>query len=436
MLEQVLTYDNVVIHVPVEHAKSTWFSLVLPLWFMYRDRNCQGAIISNTARQAQGFLARIKWHIEYNELLRADFEDYVSPNRAEKWTDEQIFIVRDSKEQSKDPTILALGTGGAILGARLDWIIADDILDLDNSQTQHMREKIEDWWYELIDSRVIDGGKRIVLGTLQHRLDLLCKLSSDPFFHYVHLSALDDTGNALWPEQWPIKRILEKRHSIGTVRWLKVMQNDRNATTGKLLDPAWLNYYGDARSKQLPVLDEMKIFIGIDPAIADDRQSAIERELDTFALAVIGFHPTMKEAYLIETYQDHLTFPEQLKMIDQYYRKWKHWTRKIGVEDVAYQKALAQQAFLLSSLPPIVPVKIGTRSKATRIESFAVYCETKRFWIKDEQVDFISEWLDYEPGGKSPNVLDACNTAMIMITNPNSYIDAAKRSLLQSMQVV
>ena len=442
MLEEVLVHDNVVIHVPVEHAKSTWFSLVLPLWFIYRDRNTQGAIISNTARQAEGFLARVKWHIEYNERLKEDFGDYVLPDKDEKWTDQQIFVKRDSEQQSKDPTILAIGTGGALLGARLEWVVADDILDLDNSQTQHMRDKVENWWYEIVDSRIIDGGKRIVLGTLQHRLDLLCRLSEDPTFHYVHLSALDNSDedlrkcNALWPEQWPVERILEKRESIGTIRWLKTMQNDRTAVTGKMLDPNWLNYYGPTKSRQLPPMNDMHIYIGVDPAIADDRTTAEEKEQDFFALAVIAFHKVEKLAFLVETFQEHLTFPEQLKVIDRYFIKWKKWCKKVGIESVAYQKALAQQAFLLDSLPPVVGVKIGTQSKATRMETFAVYSETKRFWIMEEHTDFIAEWIDYEPGGKSPNILDACNTAMTMITNPGSYLDASKRELLQKIRLV
>jgi hypothetical protein len=436
MLECVMVNQNVVIHVPIEHAKSTWMSLVLPLWFIYRDRNTQGALISNTARQAQGFMARVKWHIEYNPLLKEDFLDYVTPNKNEKWTDEQIFVVRDESEQSKDPTILALGTGGALLGARLEWVIADDILDLGNTQTQHMREKVENWWYEIVDSRVIDGGRRIVLGTLQHRFDLLCKLSEDPTFKYIHLAALDENENALWPNQWPRERILEKKSSIGTIRWLKVMQNDRTASTGKLLDPGWLKFYGPLRGKLLPPMRELQVFIGIDPAIADDKQSAEERELDYFALAVVGFHKQEKLAFLIETFQEHLTFPEQLKVIDRYYLKYKKWCKKIGIEEVAFQKALKQQAFLLDSLPPVVGVKVGTQSKAARMETFGVYSETGRFWILDEHQDFISEWVDYEPGGRSPNILDACNTAMTMITNPGSYVSDSDRELMQSIRVV
>lgn len=410
MLEMALEHNNIVIHVPVEHAKSTWFSLVLPLWFIARDRNTQGCIISNTARQAEGFLAAIKWHIEHNPKFKKDFGKKVKPNKKAKWTDHQIFIERDTEQQSKDPTILAIGTGGALLGARLDWVIADDILDLGNTQTELLRKKVEDWWDEIVDSRVVENGRKIVLGTLQHVKDLLCVLSEKESYHYVHLSAYDKTQEGkeitLWPEQWPYKRVMQKKADIGTLKWNKVMQNDRTAISTKMLDVTWLNYF-----EVLPHMRKMRIYIGVDPAIADDKTTAESRHQDKFGLVVIGFDGVY--AYLLEEYAEWLTFPQQLKLIEEYNIKYKPF--KIGIESVQYQKALAQAAFLLRSLPPIIAVKVGTQSKATRIEAFSVYCETKRFWIHKTHKLFIDEWLEFEPGGKSPNILDACVIAMMMI---------------------
>jgi hypothetical protein len=416
MLEESMKYRDIVIHVPVEHAKSTWFSLVVPLWLMCRDRNTQGAIISNTSRQAEGFLAAIKWHIEYNDIFREDFGDYVLPNKKEaKWTDSQIFVVRDAEEQSKDPTILAIGTGGALLGARLDWVIADDILDLKNSQTEIMRDKVESWWDEIVDSRVVDGGRRIVLGTLQHTKDLLCVLSDRKSYHYVHLAAWDkDTNATLWPDQWPLRRVMQKKATIGTLKWNKVMQNDRSAISVGILDDKWLNYYDN-----LPPTNRLKVYIGVDPAIADDRTTAESKAQDKFGLVVVGYDGI--RAYLLEEYEEWLTFPEQLKLIDVFNSKWS--PIMIGIESVQYQKALAQASLLLSSLPPVLPIPVGTQSKATRIEAFSVYCENKVFWIGRHHERFIEEWRSWEPGGKSPNILDASVIAMMCIKSRGNIED-------------
>jgi len=414
MLEKMMAHRDIVIHVPIEHAKSTWFSLVVPLWMLCRDRNTQGAIISNTSRQAEGFLAAIKFHIEYNPRFKEDFGDYVIPDKKAKWTESQIFIQRDTQQQSKDPTILAIGTGCALLGARLDWVIADDILDLKNTQTDILRKKVEDWWFEIVDSRVIDGGRRIVLGTLQHTKDLLCHLSDQEEYHYVHFSAMDKNGVSLWPDQWPIDRILAKKKTMGTIRWNKCLQNDRHAISARMLDINWLNYY-----TTLVPLNRMRIFIGVDLAIADDRTTAESKEQDKFGLVVVGWYGG--RAYLLEEFADWLTFPEQLKLIAKYNDKYKPF--KIGIESVQYQKALAQASVLLRGLPPVIPVLVGTQSKATRIEAFSVYCENKTFWIGKQHTLFINEFIEFEPGGKSPNILDASVISMMMIKACGSIRD-------------
>jgi hypothetical protein len=420
MLEKMMEHNDIVIHVPVEHAKSTWFSLVVPLWLMCRDRNTQGCIISNTARQAEGFLRAIKWHIEFNPRFKEDFGDYVIPNKPSKkdpsgkWTDNSIFILRDSSQQSKDPTILAIGTGGALLGARLDWVVADDIIDLGNSQTELQRKKVEDWWFEIVDSRVVEGGRRIVLGTLQHNQDLLCMLSDNDDYNYVHLSSLDENNVPLWPEQWDYDRIIAKKKSAGTIRWLKTMQNDRSALSVKMLDPSWLNYY-DALPPRL------SFYIGVDPAIADDKKTGEKLKQDKFGLVVVGFDRKTTNMYLVEEYAEWLTFPQQLRLIEQYNQKYK--PIRIGIESVAYQRALAQQSFILKDLPPVLAVKVGTQSKATRIESFSVHVENGRFLIHRKHVLFEDEWREYEPGGKSPNILDASVIAVMTIKNAGNLKD-------------
>jgi len=347
MLEKMMEHKHIVIHVPIEHAKSTWFSLVVPLWLMCRDRNTQGAIISNTSRQAEGFLASIKWHIEHNFRFKADFGDLIRPKVKGKWTESQIMIERDEEQQSKDPTILAIGVGCALLGARLDWVIADDILDLSNTQSEILRKKVEDWWMEIVDSRIVEDGRKIVLGTLQHIKDLLCHLSDLEDFYYIHLCALDENMNSLWPNLWSVDRILDKKRTMGTIRWKKCLQNDRKSASARMLDVNWLNYW----TTILP-LNRLRIFIGVDPAICDDRTTAESKQQDKFGLVVVAWDGY--KAYLIEEYAEWLTFPQQLKLIAQYNEKYAPF--KIGIESVQFQKALAQQAQLLRGLPPVIPV--------------------------------------------------------------------------------
>jgi hypothetical protein len=421
LLEHLCRYKSTVTHLPVEHAKSTWGTLVLPVWLAIKDRNTRGLIISNTSGQAHAFLERVGWHLGANPRIQEDFGDLIHVRRA---NERGVFLERDIAEQSKEPTIGAVGTQGAILGVRLDWVIGDDILDLGNSQTSKMRDKIQGWWDEIIDSRVVADGRRMMFGTLQHNLDLLCTLSDRPAWKYLHLAGVDEqtdeTGAKvyvpLWPEQWSLDRYLDKRDEIGVVRWLKTIQNDRTARIGKMLDPDWLHFYGPGQETQLPKTG-LVYYMGVDPAMSESTAEGIERGLDEFCIAVIAHHKPTNRMFLVDHYLMQLNFPDQLKAIERYYLKYKRFgVAKVGIESVYYQAALAHQAKLLRSLPPIQQVHTGNQSKPARIEAFAVYSETGQFFVKQDNFDFIGEFVDFEPGGKSPNLLDACNTAVQMIS--------------------
>lgn len=436
MLENVLMYQNVVVHIPVEHAKSTWISLVYPLWLLARDKNISMAIISNTARQAKGFMSVIKQHLETNELIHRDFP-YLIPDYDFKWTETEIFLKRDINKRSKDPSILALGTEGAILGARLDYVIGDDICDLKNTATELYREKVYKWWNEIIDSRVSKTGKKILLGTLQHNQDLLCTLSDKTRYHYVHYAGLDERTNPptpLWADKWSVERLLEKKEDIGANSFARVIQNDREQKFNKLLDMDWLNYYGGYREKQIPPDYELDFFISLDPAIADDSVTGKIKGLDKACIAVNALSKKTKDIFLIEYYQDWLTFPDQVRLIDEFWQKYFMKCRGIGIESVAFQKSLKQQAYLLDSLPPVISVNVGTQSKPARLSAFGVYSETKRYFIKEEHTEFIEEWRSYEPGGKSPNILDACSVGVIMMTQ-GKYLTNKQRKAVQSISI-
>lgn len=425
MLFEALRNENIAIHIPVEHAKSTWFSLALPLWFLINDRNTHGAILSNTATQACGFLADLKWHIENNEHFKNDFPE-IKPDYKRKWTEKEIMIQRDTHMQSKDPSIIARGTGNAILGTRLEWVIADDICDLDNTASEIQRLKTLNWWNEIVDSRVTEGGRKIVIGTLQHNQDLLCTLSENKLYKYICLKALADNKVPLWPDYWSYERLMKKKDTIGSLAFSKVMQNDRLSSSNKSLNSDWLNFYGVGEKYNFSIHDpDVDIYMGIDPAIADDKTTAEKRRLDKFAIVIVGLEKITKHMFLWDYIHGYYTFPEQLKLIDDKYKKYSEigLVKKIGIEQTAYQKALKQQAFILSSLPPIVGINTGTHSKATKIESLGVYFETKRFYLRKTHNDYIDEFVNFEPGGRSPNLLDATTVVVAMIKGVTTVSD-------------
>lgn len=438
LVQAVLENAKTVVHIPIEHGKSTWISEVMPLWFLINDRNLRLALFSRTARQAERFGRTLMHHIEHNHLLKEDFGDYLKPS-SEKWTQSEGFVERDPDRRTKDPTFQFLGVGGAVNGARLDIIICDDILDLTNSQSPVTRDGVEAWFLEMVLSRLVEGGRCMLVGTLQSRLDLLCTLSDKPGFHYVHIKAVDEDNQTTLSRRWPYERLMTKKSDVGTVKFMKLFQNDRNAQTGKMLKPEWLNYYGKGQGSAYPVTlppyQHMSIYIAIDPAIADkDWAAKLEKnDPDYFALCVAGWHAPSKRLFIIENFKDRLSLVEQLRTIQAYYERYR--PIKVGIESVAYQKALAQASWALNDMIPVQEIKThsGSGSKISRIEALGGHFETKRIWVSPENSNLLDEYLSY-PDVTHDDVLDSVELMTRLIQDmPQQQITKTEADLLRSI---
>lgn len=417
--QAVLENDLTIVHIPIEHGKSTWVSEVLPIWFLINDRNLRLALFSRTARQAERFGRRLMWHIEHNYRLKEDFGDYLRPG-TEKWTQSEGFVERDPDRMTKDPTFQFLGVGGAVNGARLDIIICDDILDLTNSQSEVTRDNVHAWFTEMVLSRLVEGGRCMMVGTLQSRLDLYCQLSESPEFHYVHIKAVDEDKKTTLSRRWPFERLMKKKAAVGTVKFMKLFQNDRSAQTGRMLKPEWLNYYGRGSDSgypvSLPPYEHMSIYIAIDPAIADkDFIEKLEKDdPDYFALCVGGWHDQSQRLFIIENFKARLTLIQQLQVITDYYERYR--PIKVGIESVAYQKALAQASWALPSMIPVQEIKThgGSGSKISRIEALGGHFETKRIWVHPSNDNLIDEYINY-PDVAHDDVLDSTELLVRLI---------------------
>jgi phage terminase large subunit-like protein len=185
-----------------------------------------------------------------------------------------------------------------------------------------------------------------------------------------------------------------------------------DSMAGKALSGEWLHYYDLA---ELPLKDparghltesgqllianvDLDFFVGIDPAISTTG--------DRFAAVVLGVPKNRERVFILDVIADRIPFPEQVDLIQTLFLKWR--PQYIGVESVAYQAALAQQAMRIAGMPPIVPVMTRNK-KAERIMAMGPIFKLGKVALRSEFKDFIDEWLDYDPEVKTAkdDVLDA-----------------------------
>jgi hypothetical protein len=224
------------INYPPDHGKINDVSVNYPTWQIVRNPNTRGAIISKTANLANQFLGAIKNRLtnpRYAELQKAFAPE--GGFQGESWTQRAIYVGgRDSGE--KDPTVQTLGVGGQVYGARLDWVILDDVVD--NSNAHRFDEQLQ-WLTTEVISRLPDDGLIMVLGTRIQPMDLYRKLREmmdyddvTPLWTYMAQPAvLDGSADSpegwttLWPERWPGPALARRKATLGSsARWALVYQ--------------------------------------------------------------------------------------------------------------------------------------------------------------------------------------------------------------------
>ncbi len=85
--------------------------------------------------------------------------------------------------------ITGRGTGASVRGAHPDLIIADDILDDDNSATNMSREKVKKWWFGTVTNMCKPTSAIIIEGTPQHELDLIMSLKNNAVYKWKRYPA-------------------------------------------------------------------------------------------------------------------------------------------------------------------------------------------------------------------------------------------------------
>lgn len=197
-------HPHCVIRQPIGTGK-TFGMTAMGLFFLGQDATQRGAIVSKAQNQAAKVLRMAADYITDPTLsapLNLVFPWLKRTTRStEQWT--QTAITVDRPAGIRDPSLVAVGLDGSIQGARLSWVLGDDILDADNTLTEAARDMVHQRFDGRVLSRLDPVGSRVVVtNTPWSRDDLTYRLEG---FSWPALS-MDIYGN-IWfsdnvDEEW------------------------------------------------------------------------------------------------------------------------------------------------------------------------------------------------------------------------------------------
>lgn len=200
-----------------ESGKSTLVSLWYVLYRLAQDPNIRIALVSKSSNRAQDLLTRCKRYLTEEHLyensprnLVEDFNGWRPLSGDMEWSQDQIYV-RHRTSGERDPSIQALGIGKQIYGARLDLLILDDSLVLDNQITELQRDRIDNWFTNEARSRA-QRGQTIVNGTRLFPHDLYSQWKKSwadhRLFRGVYIPAIQnewtEQERPTWEDYWTL----------------------------------------------------------------------------------------------------------------------------------------------------------------------------------------------------------------------------------------
>jgi predicted phage terminase large subunit-like protein len=247
------------------HGKSL-LSVSFALRQICLNRDTSILYISATAGQAEKRVRLIKQFMD-SEKIQNDWCSAPGMLPFEggnsKFTATEIYIQRHGR--SVDPTLQAIGAGGAITGAHVDLVIIDDLEDEKTTNSPGLRQKTREWISATLMPILNQGGLLLVIGTRKHSDDVYNHMKNDPTFTIIEEPAIlqwpdkheyifekDKTGKdvligvkheggkCLWPEFRPMDFLLMERRSMGSTLFEREMQNRVISVEDSIIKEDWI----------------------------------------------------------------------------------------------------------------------------------------------------------------------------------------------------
>jgi predicted phage terminase large subunit-like protein len=360
---------RLVIQAPARHGKSLLTSEYFPAWFL--GRNPDKYIMTAT----------------YGQELADDFGRKVR-NQMRSEEHREVFpkckLSEDSQSASRFSTdsggsYFALGVGGAATGRGAHLLVIDDpIKGREEADSDTYRKRLRDWYLSVAYTRLMPGGAIIIMNTRWHEEDLTGWVLTEHTHEnwtVIDLPALDDKGNALWPEQYDEVALARIKQTIGQREWQALYMQRPAPDTGDYFKRDWFKSYDKAPK-------HLRIYGASDYAVTADGGDFTEH-------GVIGIDPE-GEVYLLDWWSGQTTsdvwIETQLDLID----KWKPqcWIGESGpirrsVEPFLIRRMKERRSLCrLEWLPSIHDKPTRCRPFQAMAASGMVYLPTKEDWAQ------------------------------------------------------
>jgi predicted phage terminase large subunit-like protein len=401
-LEQVERGEisRLMITMPPRHGKSMLASEFFPAWYL--GRNPDHYVIAATYSQelADDFGRKVRNQIS-DPAYGAIFPGVGLKSDSTSSRRFHVTQPLDTLQTSQDGAYFAVGVGGPLTGRGAHLMLIDDpVKNREEADSETIRKKTKDWYTSTAYTRLMPGGRIVVIQTRWHEDDLsgwLLAEHAHEGWEVLNLPAISDKGAALWPEQYDVPALEKIRQAIGSRDWSALYQQRPAPETGDYFRSEWIKTYEVA-----PDSANLSVYGGSDYAVTADGG-------DYTVHVVMGLDPDGR-LYLLDMWRGQSASDEWVEAFCDLVKKWKPigWAEesgqiKAGVGPFLTRRMIERGALVYrESFPTRGDKAVRAQSMRGRMAMRGLYVQKDAPW----RSDFVSELMSF-PVGVHDDQVDA-----------------------------
>lgn len=429
-------FDNLIISMPPRHGKSSFVTTAFPGWYLGSRPDHNVIICSYEARLAARFGGAVRDSMsEFGpQIFGLSVES--DHRAAADWS----LAGRNLQGQPATGGVRATGVGGGLTGRGGNLIIVDDpIKDAKQAQSALYRSTVWDWYLSVLFSRREPNAKQVIVMTRWHEDDLVGRLldpaRSDQMegqkWTVLNLPAIAEkpgdllgrkVGDALWPQQWPLKELRVAKGTQTPYWWGALYQGRPSPATGNIFKRSWWRFWQPEGANLGPV--RMRVDddeeVAIEPVTvpggwelcASSWDLTFKKGAGTAFVAGQKWGLSAGNAYLLDQTRARRDFPETVQAFREFHDNHSDISAK-WVEDKANGPALI--ALLKDEIAGIIPIQ-PQGSKEERARGVAFYLESGNVFLPHPEVapwvwDLIEEHSAF-PNAMNDDQVDCTTQAL------------------------
>lgn len=349
---------RLILTLPPRFGKSQLASKSFIPWFVGEDPSRQVIFATYAQTFAEDFGRYVR------DLMLSPLYNQVFPD---------CRVSRDSRSAARigtedGGTSVFVGRGGPITGRGADLALIDDPLkDREEADSQTIRDQLWEWYWSVLYTRLMPGGRIVIIQTRWHEDDLVGRLTNPSSEFYdeeeaskwrvVNYPALGEDGVSLWPERYSAEYLCSIR-KMNPRMFNALYQQNPTPPEGNFFKASWIR---NCSQRDLP--PDLQYYAASDHAVSTSKDG-------NYTCMVIAGVDQNDDIYIVDCWWEKESSEHVVAAMLRLMQKWRPitwWAEKghISMSIGPFLRQRMKEERVYINLEELVPVK----SKEARAQS-------------------------------------------------------------------